>query len=77
MKTVSAANFSGKQEVLPVDCRAEGPHQCIFVSESQALGERIEKLLGPSAKMERGGTVFCKQAEVVCRLAWIHLNLPT
>lgn len=52
MKAVSQTNFSGKQEVLPVDCRAEGPHQCIFVSESQALGERIEKLLGPRAKME-------------------------
>lgn len=43
MKTVSEAKFSGKQEVLPVACRAEGPYQCIFVSESQALRERLEK----------------------------------
>lgn len=52
MTAGSGASFSGKQEVLPVGCRDEGPHQCVFVSESQTLGERIEKLFGPRARMK-------------------------
>lgn len=49
----------------------------VYFCESQALRERIEKLLGPRAKAEWGGTGLCKQVEPVCRLARTDLRLPT